>query len=45
MSYEFIFKSNIYIFHSFFSFIEIVKLELYIGSNIRNKHLPIQTQQ
>ena len=45
MSYEFIFKSNIYIFHSFFSFIEIVELELYIGSNIRNEHLPIQTQQ
>ena len=32
-SYEFICKSNIYIFHFyFFSFIEIVQLELYVGS-------------
>ena len=31
MSYEFICKSNIYIFRFFFSFIKIVLLELYVG--------------
>ena len=30
--YEFICKSNIYIFHILFSFIKIVQLELFVGS-------------
>ena len=31
MSYEFICKSHIYIFHIFFGFIEIVRLELHVA--------------